>query len=190
MIYILCAFEVEARALIDKHRLQKGRSGPYKIFSNEEILVFISGMGQDNAKDAVQNMLLNFPNTSTDIFINLGICAAQTPYEIGELLQVKKLKDDEESHLLKTVDSQLPTVSCFSSKVPLSRPVNEDIAEMEAMSLYRGVNEYFQAGNISILKIVSDHFDPSKIDKPFIISLIQKNLSKIDRHINTMREAL
>jgi len=188
MTYILCAFEIEARALIDRYKLQKGKSGPYKIFSNEDILVFISGMGQDNAVEAIQNMLLNFPNTHKDIFINLGICAAQSSYEIGEILQIKKLKDEEASHLLKTPDSGIKTVSCFSSKVPLDRPVNEDIAEMEAMSFYTNIREYYEAKNISFLKVVSDHFNPNKPDKQFIISLIQKNISKIDEHLNQMRK--
>ena len=52
MTYILCAFESEARAIIDKYKLLKGNSDKYTLFKNENFLIFISGMGQDNAYNA------------------------------------------------------------------------------------------------------------------------------------------
>jgi len=183
MIYIMCAFESEARALIDRYKLRKKQSGPYKYFNNENYLILISGMGQDNAADATNHLLLNFSHNSNDTFINLGVCAGQSYFEVGELLQVKKLQNDEESHFLHTSSVQIKTVSCFSAKKPLNRPVNEDIAEMEAMNIYKTVSQYFQADKISFLKIVSDNFNPIKPSKQFIISLIQQNLDAINKHI-------
>ena len=188
MIYILSAFEAEARALIDKNKLVKTKSGIYTLFKNEELLVFITGMGQENAHTATQHLLLNFPNKKEDFFINLGICAAQSSFQIGKLVQVKKLQDTQESHLLKTVGSDVHVVSCFSSHTPLDRPVNEDIAEMEAMSIYKEVSPYFDTSHISFLKIVSDNFNPVKFDKGFIISLVNQNLETIMQHIQIMKE--
>lgn len=188
MTYILSAFEAEARAIIDKYKLVKTKSGIYTLFKNEELLVFISGMGQENAHEATQHLLLNFPNHKDDLFVNLGICAAQSTFEIGKLLQVKKLQDSQESHLLKTIDTDIPKVSCFSSHQPLDRPVNEDIAEMEAMSIYKEINLYFEPSHISFLKVVSDNFNPEKFNKGFIISLINKNLDSIMKHIQKMKE--
>ncbi|PHR55241.1 MAG: hypothetical protein COA44_11070 [Arcobacter sp.] len=188
MTYILSAFEAEARALIDKYNLVKTKSGKYVLYKNEELLVFISGMGQDNAHKATQYLLLNFPNKKDDLFINLGICAAQNFYEIGQLLQIYKLQDTQESYLLKTVNSDIQSVSCFSSTKVLNRPVNEDIAEMEAMSIYKEVRTYFKPSHISFLKVVSDNFNPVKFNKGFIISLMNKNLDPIMQHIQNMKE--
>jgi len=188
MIYILSAFEAEARAIIDKYKLVKSKSGIYTLFKNEAFLVFISGMGQDNAFEATQHLLLNFPNHKDDLFINLGICAAQSTFEIGALLQIKKLQSPQESHLLKTIDSGAPLVSCFSSYTPVDRPVNEDIAEMEAMSIYKEISQYFNPSQISFLKVVSDNFNPVKFNKGFIISLINENLDPIMKHIQKMKE--
>jgi len=188
MTYILSAFESEARAIIDKHRLIKMKSGIYTLFKNEEFLVFISGMGQDNAHLATQHLLLNFPNKTNDIFVNLGICAAQSSFKVGELLQINKLQDTQESHLLKTIDSDLPKVSCFSSHEALNRPVNEDIAEMEAMSIYKEIRTYFNPSCISFIKVVSDNFNPVKFNKGFIISLISTNLPMIMKHLQKMKE--
>ena len=188
MIYILCAFETEARAFIDRYKLQKKNSGPYKYFDDEERLIFISGMGQDNASEAINHLLLNFSHSSDDIFINLGVCAAQSSFEIGELLQIKKLQNDEESHILSTPHSDLKTVSCFSGNKALDRPVNEDIAEMEAMNIYKTISQYFQADKISFLKVVSDNFNPIKPSKQFIISLMHNKLEAITEHIQNMQK--
>lgn len=188
MIYIFCAFETEARALIDRYKLTKCKSGKYTLFANEEILIFISAMGQENARNTAQHLLLNFPAKKEDIFINLGVCAAQSSYEIGKILQIEKLVDEDESHRLKTVYSSIQKVSCFSAKTPQGRPVNEDIAEMEAMSIYNNISQYFSAEHISFLKVVSDNFNPVKLEKQFIISLIQKNIPLIDEHIKIMQE--
>ena len=189
MIYILCAFEAEARALIDKYKLTKYKSGVYTLFKNKEVVIFICGMGQENAQLAMQDLMLHFPNQDNDILINLGICAAQNSFEVGSLLQVSKLQSQEESHLLTTVNSGIPTASCFSSSKVLDRPVNEDIAEMEALGIYTNIFPHFKPNNISILKVVSDNFKPTKFNKGFIISLINKNLPQITRHINIMKES-
>jgi len=173
MTYIICAFESEARALIDKYKLAKDTSGTFTLFKNEEFIIFICGMGQENAQTATQNLLLNFPNKENDIFVNLGICAAQTSYNIGTLVQIHKLQGNHESHVLKTVDSGIPPVSCFSSFTPLNRPV---------------ISPYFKTTKISFLKVVSDNFNPVKFNKGFIISLMNANLSHIIKHINIMKE--
>lgn len=186
MIYILCAFESEARALIDKYKLQKKHTGPYKYFDDENHLILISGMGQDNAAQAVTHLLLNFSHSQEDIFINLGICAAQNTFEIGELVQVKKLQNSQESHYLSTPLSKITSVSCFSSNKTLDRPVNEDIAEMEAMNIYKTVSQYFHADKISFLKVVSDHFNPIKPSKQLVISLINNRLAEIENHLDNM----
>jgi len=188
MIYILCAFETEARALIDRYKLQKKHSGPYKYFGDDQRLILISGMGQDNASEAITHLLLNFSHIPDDIFINLGVCAAQSSFDIGELVQIKKLQNEEESHFLSTPNSDLKSVSCFSAKKALDRPVNEDIAEMEAMNIYKTISQYFQADKISFLKVVSDNFNPVKPSKQFIISLMQNRLEAIDNHIQSMQK--
>jgi hypothetical protein len=96
--------------------------------------------------------------------------------------------DKDESHRVKRVASSIPSVSCFSAKKPQGRPVNEDIAEMEAMSIYKNISPYFKTEHISFLKVVSDNFNPVTPDKQFIISLIQKNIPLIEEHIAIMQE--
>lgn len=183
MIYFICAFEAEARALIDHYRLQKDSTRSYPVFCNKEMTVLISGMGQSNATKAVDFLLSHYPQSDNTILINLGICAAQERFPIGSLLQVQSLQNESERFELTTFDSILDKVSCFSSEHALTQATKTDIAEMEAISLYKTASASFGVTKISILKVVSDHFKPFKIKKQFIIDLIRPHLQEIDTHI-------
>jgi len=188
MIYILCAFEIEARALIDHYKLHKRVQESYKCFYNEELTIFITGMGQEHAQKATQTLFKTFSIQKDDAFINLGICAGQADYEIGTLLQIKSLSDGEQTYALEIQESEIPSVSCFSAKAPQSQALKEDIAEMEAMGIYLALQEASSSNPINFLKIVSDHFKPSKMDKAFVHSLIQQNLIPIKQHISQLKK--
>lgn len=187
MVYFICAFEAEARALIDHYRLQKDLSQPYPVFFNEDKLILISGMGQENAKKAIDYLLARYPHKNDDVLINLGICAAKEQFPIGSLLCVQTLQNESESFELKNLDSALKKVSCFSSEHVLEHASETDIAEMEAISIYKATSASFAPSKISILKVVSDHFKPFKIKKQFIIDLIKPHLKDIDTHIQQIQ---
>jgi len=187
MIYFICAFEAEARALIEYCKLQKDPNSPCTLFSNAERIILISGMGQDNAKKAIEYLLLKYPHSDDDVLINLGICAAQDKFPVGSLLHVQSLRSRSESFELKVVDSTLQKVSCFSSEEVLTQVVDTDIAEMEAISIYKAASASFSPSKISILKVVSDHFKPFKIKKQFIIDLIKPHVKEIETHIQQIQ---
>ncbi len=187
MVYFICAFEAEARALIDHYRLQKDLSQPYPVFFNEDKVILISGMGQENAKKAAEHLLSRYPHGNDSVLINLGICAAQEKFPIGSLLCVKSLHNESESFEFKNVDSALEKVSCFSSEQALTQASNTDIAEMEAISIYKAVSTSFAPYKISVLKVVSDHFKPFKIKKQLIIDLIRVHLKEIETHIKQIQ---
>jgi hypothetical protein len=189
MLYIICAFEAEARAIIDHYKLTKKQIKPFALFQSSEILLIVCGMGPDNAKTASQYLLNTFSLHKEDSCLNLGICAAKDDFSIGELLQVQDLQNQTSSYTLETLDSDIKTVSCYSSDKVLDSPSNTDIAEMEALSIYETVSSYFEQTNISILKIVSDNFRPFKPNKQFVIDLIRNNIKPIKEHINQLTGA-
>ena len=149
--------------------------------------ILISGMGQDNAKKAVEYLLSHYPHKDDDVLINLGICAAQETFPIGSLLHVQSLRNESEFCELNVSDSTLKKVSCFSAEQALTQAVVTDIAEMEAISIYQAASTYFVPTKISILKIVSDHFKPFKIKKQFIIDLIKPHVKEIDTHLKKIQ---
>jgi nucleoside phosphorylase len=183
MIYIICAFEAEARALIDHYRLQKDSTQPYPLFYDEQKLILISGMGQQKAKEAVEYLLSQHMPSPNDVLVNLGICAAQERFPIGTLLHVHNLRSESESFELTDTASVLAQASCYSTDKALAQTVETDIAEMEAISIYKAASKFFAPSKISILKVVSDHFKPFKIKKQFIIDLIKPHIKEIDAHL-------
>jgi hypothetical protein len=187
MIYVICAFEAEARALIEHYKLEKDPRSPYTLFSSEEMIILISGMGQDNAKNTVKYLLSHYPHSDDDVLMNLGICAAQEQFPIGTLLHVQSLHNESEHFELEVSGSSLQKVSCFSAEQVLTRALENDIAEMEAISLYKAASTYFTPSKISVLKVVSDHFKPFKIKKQFIIDLIKPHVKAIDTHLKKIQ---
>ncbi len=189
MLYIICAFEAEARALIDHYKLIKTQTSPYALFKGDEICLLISGMGVQKAKTATHYLLETYRVNENDAFLNLGICAAQESFNIGELLQVDTLQNESCTYSLETFPSAIQKVSCYSSSQVLDKPAPTDIAEMEALAVYNVVSTPFTPLKISFLKVVSDHFKPFKPKKQFIIELIRKNIDAIDKHINQLTGA-
>lgn len=187
MLYIICAFEAEARVLIDAYKLIKEKNQDFTLFSNEEIILLISNMGQENAQKAAQYLLSRYTITQEDAFVNLGICAAKESYPIGKLLQVCKLENKSASYSLFTQNKSIQKVSCFSSAAPVDEVPKHDIAEMEAISLYESLYKTFDPKKLSFLKVVSDHFQPEKFKKSFIIQLMQKNIKAIKHHIDQLK---
>ena len=186
MLYVICAFEAEARALIDAYKLVKKQSEPFVLFESKEIRLLICKMGQANAKEACQYLSQHYTLQKEDKLLNLGICAAQEKYEIGSLLVVKSLSNENTNYELQTLDSNLNQVSCYSSAQALDNPSQSDIAEMEALSIYESLSAYFAEGHITFLKVVSDNFKPFKPNKQFIIDLIKNNLKEIQGHITQL----
>ncbi len=189
MLYIICAFEAEARALIDHYKLIKTQTSPYVIFEGDEICLIISTMGPQKAKAASDYLLETYRIDENDAFLNLGICAAHEHFKIGELLQVNTLQNESSTCPLKTFSSTIKKVSCYSSSQVLDKPAPTDIAEMEAMAVYDVVSKHFTPLKISFLKVVSDHFKPFKPNKQFIIELIRNNIDTIDKHIDQLTGA-
>jgi len=187
MIYIFCAFEAEARAVIDAYGLKKKIADPWTIFASKEIELVISGMGQENAKKAAQYLLSTYTIKEKDLLLNIGICAAQDDYTIGELLEIEHLHHGNKAFHLRPQPSTIKKVSCFSVNKAQSRHLATDIAEMEAFGLYETLKDHFQPYKISFLKIVSDNFQPFIPKKSFVIGLIQAHIKEIKKHIEHLQ---
>ncbi len=187
MTYILCAFESEARALIDTYRLHKEQSEPFAVFANSKICLIISGLGQENAKGASRYLLEQFAPSYQDSLINLGICAAQEQFEIGTLLQIKTLRNAQADYSLSCGASHIPCVSCLSTSTVQEKSIQEDIAEMEAFSIFESLQEHFAPENIRFFKVVSDHFKPFIPKKQLVISLIQAHIKTLKSEIELLQ---
>jgi len=187
MTYIFCAFEAEARPIIDAYKLIKQKGEPYTLFSDENLHLIISGMGQEKAKKSAQYLLSKVSVCKDDTFINLGVCAARDSYSIGELLEIKSIHSDEVSYVLKPQSSDIKHVSCFSTREVQNKTSQTDIAEMEALGLYETLKDAFLPEKMGFFKVVSDNFRPFVPKKKFIIELMQAHTVEIQAHIKKLQ---
>jgi nucleoside phosphorylase len=92
LIYIITALKAEATPLIGHLNLEKIRSKPFEIYSNQNIILIISGIGNINIAIATTYLLSTFQTAKSDKIYNIGICGSKsTNNDIGELYTIKKI---------------------------------------------------------------------------------------------------
>lgn len=171
MILIHAALLSEAQIFIEKYKLQKVNSLP-KIYTNENILVLIGGIGKENSYNFLEYIFSHYIITKA---ITVGIAGCgDINIEIGELFCInKELKDIKYMHC-KTVDTpQLPTTN-YSTRI---------LYDMEASYFLEIVSKYLMRKNIYIFKIVSDHLDSCIPKKEFVKKLINDKFTQISKYI-------
>ena len=167
MLYIVTALKPEAQAFIDKFRLKKESLKSYKIFTNENIVLIISGLGVRNAMFATQTLINSFDISDNDIYLNIGICGASKKYEIGELLNISTIEYQKQTYHLKNI--QFKTITCLDNEASSAK---YNIVDMESFGFYEAVIHSPAIKNCYIFKVVSDHFEPHKVTKDKTKSLI------------------
>jgi len=150
MIYIIVALKAEAQAFVDKFKLIE--------YKNEEIRVFISGIGKENMFNTTLNVVKNLQKY--DRIVNVGICGANENYKIGQLIDSRK-------ELITSVDYEVSEAK-FS------------IVDMESAGFLQATKNI---NNSYIFKVVSDHFEPHKVTKDKAKKLIFDKIDEIMREI-------
>ena len=175
MLYIVAALKPEAQAFVEKYSLTKTKCDNFTLFSSNELKLIICGIGVDNAKKATNVLIKNFKPTDDDIVINIGICGANKKYEIGELIKVDSIIYKDAKYIINT--PILNTITC--KDVEISQNIYE-VVDMESFGFYEATN---RIKNRYIYKVVSDHFEPSKVTKDatkkLIFSVIDNILKKV-----------
>lgn len=180
MLYIVTALKPEAQAFVDKYKLQKSKLGDFTIFTNQDMMVIISGLGVKNALFATQTLINHFDITDDDIYINVGICAADKKYKIGELINIDTIKYHCAKH--KINDRDETTLECLDKE---ANEAKHEIVDMESFGFYDAVKHSPAIKNIFVFKVVSDHFEPQKVTKEGTKSLIFNVIDDINERIKT-----
>ena len=183
LLYIVVALKAEAQAYIDRYKLQKSSLSSYKLFSSKEMKLIISGMGVINARNATQALINAYDITDDDVYLNVGICGAQSSVVVGSLLSFSAVeyegieyKFKEDGELLTCVDEPLATPSC-------------KFADMESYGFYDAVVHNPAIKNFHILKVVSDHFEPQSVTKDSAKKLLFNKINAIN-HILFSKDIL
>ena len=167
MLYIVTALKPEAQAFVDYYKnLKKEKLDNFTIFKNEKIILIISHLGVANARVATQTLINHFDITDDDIYLNIGICAASTNYEIGTLLEIGSINYKGIDYKL---NMQKKHITCLDTEAINSE---YDMVDMESFGFYDAVIHNPAIKHFYIFKVVSDHFEPKSITKEKTKSLI------------------
>jgi hypothetical protein len=178
MLYIVTALKPEAQAFVDKYKLTKSKLQNFTLFQNENIRLFISGLGVRNARLATQTLINHFDITDEDIYLNVGICAASKEYDIGDLIQIGCVSYNDIAYSFDTTKAQ---ITCLDSESCDSR---YKIADMESYGFYDAVIHNPAIKNFHILKVVSDHFEPNAVTKEKTKTLLFEKIDDIQNIIH------
>lgn len=164
MVYILTATKTEAQALVEHFKLSKKDN----CFGNEKIEVYISGVGLENAYHLAKK--LQDRVSLEDTVINIGIAAAPYRYSIGELVKIKEVFLENNQLIISNQGETLFT--CKESQ----NIYQEKIVDMEGFGFAKVFSKY----NFKIYKVISDHFEPNKVEKDEVKKMIKNSLEKIE----------
>ncbi|MDD5372758.1 MAG: hypothetical protein PHO62_04970 [Sulfurimonas sp.] len=175
MLYIVIALKSEAQAFVDKYKPTKAKCGDFTLFEGNRLKLIVSGIGIDNARNATVAMIEHFKPQKRDIFINIGICGANKKHKIGKLLKIGSIIYEDKKYIID--EDILNTLTCKESEV--SQDLYE-IADMESFGFFTATKEF---KNRYIYKVVSDHFEPSKVTKEGSKKLIFSVIDEIMREV-------
>jgi purine-nucleoside phosphorylase len=173
MIYILTALKSEAQAFVDLYKLKKSSLGDFVVFSNEKLLLIVSGLGVKNARAATQTLINHYDITDDDSYFNVGICGASKNYKIATLVEIGGVSYKDQEYLFK---KNLPIITCVDTEVSSE---GLELVDMESFGFYDAVIHNPAIKNFSIFKVVSDHFEPHTINKEKTKQLIFHKLKEI-----------
>lgn len=132
-----------------------------KIFSNENIILVVSGMGKNKTIEALNFVFNNFKIKKA---INVGIagCKDKT-IDIGTLFCTTNNCDG-----IKTA-----TITTLKKPLDDKHLLDTTLVDMESEHFYKFCSS--KVDEIYILKVVSDYLDTTIPKKSFVIELIQNS---------------
>ena len=176
MTYIVIALKAEAQAFVEYFKLtQKKQSlNNYTFYETDDFRLIVSGIGIENARLATQTLINYFDITEEDRYCNIGVCGASKEYAIGEVIVCGGVQHEGRSYVF---DPNAPLVTCVDHAV--AKEGSATIVDMESYGFYDAVVHNPAIQNFSIIKVVSDHFEPKSLSKDGVKILILKQIDKI-----------
>jgi hypothetical protein len=183
MLYITTALSAEARPLIDYYKLTRVYSLPYTLFENEKVKLIITGIGIENAMMATSALLGYLPPKNGDIFLNVGICAAPKEFAIGEGILAHKLTHKQSSYYPDILfEHNFHECELLCVDTPAQNILHAP-TDMESYGIYKAASRFFATHAMLFFKVVSDHFEPSHINKEMATELISKQQLSLENLI-------
>lgn len=164
-VLIHTALLPEAQYLINFYKLtQDNAVQNFKLFTNDKIILIVSGIGKENTINALNFI---FENYKIKKAFNIGIAGcSDSSIKIGTLFCTNRLLFNINFASITTVDEPLDSDENLETL----------LVDMEAKYFNEICSKNIK--DIYIFKIVSDHLDLEIPKKSFVIELIKNSLEK------------
>ncbi|MBD3810396.1 MAG: hypothetical protein IE884_07855 [Sulfuricurvum sp.] len=189
MKYIITALDAEARVFCEHYSLKRSYVLPYTLYTDDETLLLVCGMGKMNALMATSALLGYRIPKEEDILVNIGICGAPKNYPIGEALLIHQIIEGDRHHypdILYTHPLRESPLICVDA--PRSSP-SEFPVDMESGGVFSAASKFFKLHQMGFVKIVSDHFEPHRVTKEGVIELLDSHTSTLEEIIRSLQDS-
>lgn len=195
-LFIICAFHLEAKAIIDHYGLKKSTEPlPFDYFSNSDIGLLVCGMGKMAAASAV-GFLAGMAIQSNGIHIprawlNVGL-AGHRSHEVGTGFLINKITDTNTTvNYYPDLISQLNLKNASLITVEKVENVydSSSLFDMEGAGFYCSASKFTTQEHIACYKIVSDNkiYSAANVDKKAVPHYVSENIEQINMIIEQLR---
>jgi nucleoside phosphorylase len=163
----------EAQPFINHFKLRKDtlKQKKYNIYTNDTIILIVSGVGKYNTTLALNFIYDNFIIKRS---INIGICGClDENIPIGTLFCTNK----------KLLDIKYNKLSTYDEVITSKSNIKTNLVDMEGSYFYDISLKFIRNSNILIFKVVSDYLSSKRPSKDFVSNLITKSLNKLEYYI-------
>lgn len=192
MIYLFTALMPEAKPVIERWHLKKNiTEAKFPLFENEErtLRLVVTGVGQINMAMAVAHIFSRYEAGPDTYAINLGICAGNRK---GAYL-IQKITEES---TLRTFYPDLLLCHPYEEETLLSgmtvcrEQKASGLYDMEGAAFYQSAVKYIWTDRISLIKVVSDAFEPDKVSFDDIKQAIANQSDQLEQYLNQINRAL
>lgn len=159
-VFVFTALSCEAKPLIRHWRLKKHPvKHPFEIYSDDERVVVVTGLGKVAMAGAVAYTLALFSGYSYPLLLNIGI-AGHGWHGLGTLYLADKIVDAEtgkKSYPQFPFTSECKTATVTTQASPATGYGEDCLYDMEASAFYEIASKFSTSELVHSLKIVSDN---------------------------------
>jgi len=182
-----CAFECEAKPIIEHFQMKQICQQPFKIWQSETSALVVSGLGKRAMSEAVAYCSGFFEHL--EAFINIGV-AGHKEEEIGKGFlahQVLDANTNARYYPIILFPSPVPTTSLITvDRLEQTFPTSS-LYEMEASAFFATASRFTTFELIHSFKIVSDNLQkPFSLNQHAISSFIKAHCLSIERIVHEL----
>ena len=192
MIYLFAAMQCELEPFVAQYSLTSINDAAGSIYSGENIVAAVTGVGKVNAAFMVSRVLALYPPDLESVIVNVGVAggvfdAAGDPGGAGVFLINDIYDIDTDKHYYPDMiyDLGLPERGLKTSSVVVSSISDNYLYDMEASAVFSVASKFVSPERIFVIKTISDSgADSNKVTPDFVKSLMSGVVPVVDKIID------